>query len=71
MMNFLCDEHGEVGDRILQTDDILTMFPIGRTTLWRLEKAKLFPNHFKIGGKNCWLESEVVSWMENSLGLKP
>ncbi len=37
-----------------------------RTTIWRWEKAGLFPKHRKIGpNTNGWPESEVNAWVES------
>lgn len=56
----------DMGDRILTTDEVLKILPVSKSTLWRLEKQGIFPMHFKIGPrKNGWMESEVVSWIDN------
>jgi predicted DNA-binding transcriptional regulator AlpA len=56
----------DVGDRILTQKEVLEILPVSRSTLIRMQKQGLFPPHFKIGvRKNGWLESEVVSWIDN------
>lgn len=39
---------------------------LGRTTIWRLEKAGLFPQRRRISaGAVGWLKSEIDTWIAN------
>jgi prophage regulatory protein len=44
------------------------LIPLSRTTIWRLVRSGEFPPPVKVGGRaTCWLESEVVAYLQ---GLK-
>ena len=51
-------------EKILRPRIVVQMVGLSRTTLWRLEKAGLFPMRRKISfGAIGWLESEVLKWI--------
>ena len=51
-------------EKILRPRTVVQMVGLSRTTLWRLEKAGLFPMRRKISfGAIGWLESEVLKWI--------
>jgi prophage regulatory protein len=37
--------------------------PESKTQRWRLIKVGAFPKPIKCGARNCWLESEIDSWI--------
>lgn len=58
----------------MKPDDEFLRFPdvrrktgdLGRTTIWRLEKAGLFPQRRRISaGAVGWLKSEIDTWIAN------
>ena len=56
-------------DRILREREVLRMLGKndggGRTTLWRWERAGIFPRRRKLSGRSVgWLLSEVLEWMK-------
>jgi prophage regulatory protein len=52
-------------DRFLRERELRAMTGLSRTTRWRLERAGQFPRKRRISpGAVGWLESEVVTWME-------
>ncbi|MCK1638969.1 AlpA family phage regulatory protein [Bradyrhizobium sp. 157] len=52
---------------MLTEKQILQLIPIGRSTLWRLERAGKFPRGVFISpNRKIWYESEIISW-QNAL----
>jgi prophage regulatory protein len=49
--------------RMLCEKQILEIVPVGRTTLYRMEKAGRFPKGTYISpNRRVWFEDEVVAW---------
>ena len=38
------------------------MIGVGRTTVWRLRKAGMFPQPRMVGHRQVWLASEIAAW---------
>jgi prophage regulatory protein len=54
-----------MAERLLRTGEVLDRTGLGRTTIWRKERAGEFPPRRKIGnGIVGWLESEVDAWIQ-------
>jgi prophage regulatory protein len=54
-----------MAERLLRTGEVLDRVGLGRTTVWRLERAGDFPARRRIGnGTVAWLESEVEEWIQ-------
>jgi prophage regulatory protein len=52
--------------RMLTERQILEIIPIGRSTLWRLERAGKFPRGVFISpNRKIWYESQIVSWQDS------
>jgi predicted DNA-binding transcriptional regulator AlpA len=48
---------------MLSEKQILAIVPIGRTTLFRMEKAGRFPRSTYISpNRRVWFEDEIISW---------
>ncbi|CCE04771.1 hypothetical protein BRAS3843_1130002 [Bradyrhizobium sp. STM 3843] len=53
--------------RMLSEKQVLAIVPVGRSTLWRMEKAGKFPKATPIGtNRRTWFEDQIVAW-QNSL----
>jgi prophage regulatory protein len=53
-----------MSERLLRTPEVQARVGLGRTTIWRLERAGDFPRRRQIGvGTTGWLESEVNEWI--------
>jgi len=53
-----------MAERILRCKEVTARTQLGRTTLWRKERAGEFPRRRMIGGGIVgWLESEVEEWI--------
>ncbi len=53
-------------DRIILEKERKQMTGISRTTAWRMEQKGQFPKRRKVSdGLVGWLESELISWIEN------
>jgi predicted DNA-binding transcriptional regulator AlpA len=66
------DSELETGLRLLRVGDIERLTTLSRTTIWRLERAGKFPAGRSlpaVPSAKVWLESEVLSWMREQLGL--
>jgi prophage regulatory protein len=55
-----------MADQFLRTRETTARVKLGRTTIWRMEKAGTFPRRRQIGnGIVGWLESEVDEWIRS------
>lgn len=49
--------------RMLSEKQVLTIVPVGRTTLFRMEKAGRFPRSTYISpNRRVWFEDEIIAW---------
>src|SRR5262245_47967334 len=49
--------------RMLSEKQVLEIVPVGRTTLYRMEKAGHFPRSTYISpNRRVWFEDEITSW---------
>ncbi len=56
-------DNGPRPRRMLNERQVLEIVPIGRTTLYRLEKAGRFPRSIYISpNRRVWFEDEIVAW---------
>ena len=52
-------------DRILTFREVQKITGRSRSTIWRWEKAGLFPRRARVGPNSVgWIASEVQTWME-------
>lgn len=65
-----CPQEGEM--KLLTYHQVRKMVPVGRTTLWRWEKAGQFPQRVQIGPKlTGWRESDIHEWSAPPWGSRP
>lgn len=51
-------------DRILRQRELLALIGLSRVTIWRLERAGLFPQRRRIGRNAIgWLKSDIDAWL--------
>ena len=51
--------------RMLSEKQVLEIVPVGRTTLYRMEKAGRFPKSTYISpNRRVWFEDEIVAWQK-------
>ena len=56
--------------RMLSEKQILEIVPVGRTTLFRMEKAGRFPRSTYISpNRRVWYEDEIVAW-QNAVRIR-
>ncbi|SRR6266702_6212912 len=49
--------------RMLSEKQVLEIVPVGRTTLYRMEKAGRFPRSTYISpNRRVWFEDEIIAW---------
>ena len=49
--------------RMLSEKQVLEIVPVGRTTLYRMEKAGRFPKSTYISpNRRVWFEDEIIAW---------
>jgi prophage regulatory protein len=49
--------------RMLNEKQVLEIIPVGRTTLYRMEKAGRFPRSTYISpNRRIWYEDEIIAW---------
>jgi len=52
--------------KILTTSDVISITSLSRTTIWRLEKAGIFPSHVQIASNRIgYIEEEIISWVQS------
>ncbi len=49
--------------RLLSKAQVLQRVPFTYPTLWSWMRKGLFPRARQVGGKTCWLESEINAWI--------
>jgi predicted DNA-binding transcriptional regulator AlpA len=48
---------------MLNEKQVLAIVPVGRSTLWRMEKAGKFPRSTYISAnRRVWFEDEITAW---------
>lgn len=58
--------------RLIRTAEVLARTGLSRTTIWRLERAGLFPARRRLGPNSVgWLESEIDEWVAGRPTLRP
>jgi prophage regulatory protein len=51
--------------RMLSEKQVLEIVPVGRTTLYRMEKAGRFPKSTYISpNRRVWFEDEIIAWQK-------
>jgi predicted DNA-binding transcriptional regulator AlpA len=53
------------GKRVLSLEAVLDRVPVSRTTLWRMERAGLFPQRIQVSTNRVgWIEADIDAWVE-------
>ncbi len=61
--------HRVIEDQALKLDEVKAIVGLGKTMIYRLERAGKFPQRFKPGGwSSRWSEREVRAWWEAQRG---
>lgn len=56
-------DNGPRPRRMLSEKQVLEIVPVGRSTLWRMERAGRFPRSTYISpNRRVWFEDEIVAW---------
>jgi predicted DNA-binding transcriptional regulator AlpA len=64
------NEGSEQRRRMLNLDEVLDIVPVARSTLFRMEKNKQFPECVYISeNRRVWFEDEVLAWQAGLTGL--
>jgi prophage regulatory protein len=57
--------------RMLNQEQVLAIVPVSPVTLWRMEKAGLFPRGTFISpNKKIWFSDEVIAWQREVDGRR-
>jgi len=51
--------------KMIGVDEVLTLIPVSRTTLFRMEREKKFPKGHLIRGRKVWYGDELAAWQES------
>ena len=55
---------GGLRERFISYDEVHNRTGLSRTTIWRLERAKDFPQSVRISpGRRAWRESDLDRWI--------
>jgi excisionase family DNA binding protein len=52
------------GARLLSKPEVCDRIGVSYQTIWTWMRRNEFPRSRVIGGKICWLESEIEAWMK-------
>ena len=52
-------------DQLIGRRQLRHLIPTSDMTVWRWERAGIFPRHISINGRNYWRRSEVDAWLTN------
>jgi prophage regulatory protein len=64
-MESTTDSEQFYGDRIIRKPELLKILGVSHPTVWRWEKAGLFPKRIPLGPNSSgWIESEVYTWLK-------
>lgn len=56
--------------KVLRFKDVQAKVGLGRTTIWRLERAGEFPKRRElVRGLKGWLESDIDAWIQQRFGI--
>mgnify|MGYP000875105248 FL=1 len=53
---------------MLDSGDVMTLFRMSKTTLWRHVKEGKFPEPVYVGRSPLWNQKRVEAWLEEKLG---
>jgi prophage regulatory protein len=53
------------GTRLLSKPEVLDRTGVTYPTIWQWMRDGRFPRSRTLGGKICWIESEVEQWMKD------
>lgn len=55
---------------ILREKDVIKFVGLSRTSIWRRERAGLFPARVRLGGGRAigWLRSDLETWLQSLKG---
>ncbi len=52
--------------RLLRTKQVMAMTGLSRMTIYRLERAGLFPARRRLGENSVgWIDEDITSWIES------
>ncbi len=58
--------------KMLLEDEVLSVIPLSRSTLWRMERAGKFPRATYISAnRRCWFEDEIIEWQNSVNEFNP
>ena len=55
----------EKKSRFISKPEVLDRVGVTYVTIWEWMRASTFPRSRQVGGKACWLESEIDDWIFN------
>ncbi len=55
----------EVPDQLIGRRQLRHLIPTSDMTVWRWERAGIFPKHITINGRNYWRRSEINAWLSS------
>jgi predicted DNA-binding transcriptional regulator AlpA len=51
--------------RIVSKPEVLDRVGVTYPTIWQWMRQGKFPRSRELGGKSCWIESEIEDWIRN------
>jgi len=63
---------GGAMERLIRASEILKVFPVSKTTLWRLRRAGVLPKPVRLSARIvAWPESQIAELIERCKHEKP
>ena len=59
------DQLANTQPRLISKSEVLDRVGVTYPTLWVWMRSGAFPRSRELGGKVCWLESEIENWIVN------
>lgn len=57
--------------RVIRLPEVIKKTGLGRTTLYRMSTAGVFPEAVSLGGKAMgWIEAEIDKWIEDRMAAR-
>ncbi len=58
-------------DRALSTKEVCSMVGMSRINIWDLQRVGKFPARRRVRRKTYWLQSEILSWLQDQPKVEP
>ncbi len=68
--DFMSSERELASNKVVSWKELKEVVPFSRTTCWRMWNEGLFPRPVHIGRTACWLERDILDWIDAQFGAE-